>query len=222
MAAAEMSPSGEGDDGDGGTGAFATGAAAGSAGTMAAGSAAVAGLAGAGGQAGIPLASTPLAFATAVCSKIWECCNDVERAMLVAGTTEEDCSDAFQASLTLDVAEFTIAEAAGRAVYDGVMFEACLRDYGMKTCTTLRESEKIQCFDAVRPKVAEGFSCGAHFECVDSYCDGGSGAATPDGRCAARKADGYACSDPEECDSGYCDVIAGCSPAPASVGLCRG
>jgi len=215
--AAEASP-----PASGGSGAFASGAASGAAGSIAAGSAAVAGVAGAGGQPGLPLANTPLTFATAVCEKIWSCCSMEERAMLVAGMTTQDCADAFQASLTLDVAEYTLAVTAGRAVYDGVMFEACLRDYGERQCDVIRANETIQCFDAVRPLVPWGGTCGADFECMDGYCDGASGAAYPDGKCAARKQNGAMCRDHEECASGHCDVITGCADAPAPVGLCGG
>lgn len=208
--------------GSGGSGAFSSGAAAGLAGSVAAGSAAVAGVAGAGGQPGLPLANTPLTFATAVCEKIWLCCEMEERAMLVAGMTPQDCADAFQASLALDVAEYMVAVAANRAIYDGVMFEACLRDYGERGCDVIRADETIQCFDAVRPLVAWGGSCGADFECIDGYCDGGSGSAYPDGKCAARKQNDAVCRGHEECGSGHCDVIRGCADAPAPVGLCGG
>ena len=159
----------------GGNAAFSSGAASGTAGSLAAGNAPVAGTAGAGGQPGLPLANTPLSFATAVCEKIWLCCETEERALLVAGMTPQDCADAFQASLSLDVAEYTLAVAARRAIYDGVMFEACLRDYGERTCDVIRANETIQCFDAVRPLVPWGGTCGADFECMDGYCDGGTG-----------------------------------------------
>jgi hypothetical protein len=208
--------------GNGGSGAFATGASAGTAGSMTAGNAAVAGVANAGGQPGLPLSNTPLAFAMAACDRLFDCCSPGELAMLVAGSTEQDCTDAYQASLELDVAEYTAAVAARRALYDGVMFQTCLDDYGSRECQVLRESDKIQCFDAVRPQVALGFSCGAHFECIDGYCDGGSGAATPDGTCAQRKLNGAVCSEPEECESRHCDVIAGCADAPPPAGLCKG
>lgn len=142
--------------------------------------------------------------------------------MLVAGTTEQDCTDAFEASLELDVMQYTAAVAAGRAIYDGVQFQACLDDYARRDCQVLRQSAKIQCFDAVRPKVELRGSCGDHFECIDSYCDGGASSATPVGRCAQRKPNGATCSEREECESGYCDVIAGCADAPSPAGLCRG
>jgi hypothetical protein len=223
VSVSDESPPGAGAaPGTGGSGAFSTGAAAGSAGTMAAGNAAVAGVADAGGQPGLPLSNTALSFATAACDRIFDCCSPEERGMLVAGMTEQDCTDAFQASIELDVAEYSAAILANRAIYDGVMFQTCLDDYGSRDCQVLRESEKIQCFDAVRPNVMFAGSCGAHFECVEGYCDGGSGSARPDGTCAQRKPNGAVCLEPEECESGHCDVIAGCADAPPPAGLCRG
>lgn len=220
MGSAETAPDGA-PAGTGGSAAF-SGAASGTAGSLAAGSGAVAGAAGAGGEPGLPLANTPLSFATAVCEKIWLCCKETERALLVAGMTPQDCADAFQASLSLDVTEYTLAVAARRAIYDGVMFEACLRDYGERTCDVVRANETIQCFDAVRPLVPWGGTCGADFECIDGYCDGGTGSAYPNGKCAARKQNGSMCRAHEECASGHCDVIEGCADAPSAVGLCGG
>jgi hypothetical protein len=141
---------------------------------------------------------------------------------MLVGMDAADCAAAFGASLELDVVEYTISVAAGRAIYDGVVFEACLRDYGMRMCDELRVEERIRCFDAVRPLVSWGGTCGANYECVDGYCAGGSGAATPDGKCAVRKADGSACTSDPECASGHCDVVVGCAAAPPPSGLCGG
>lgn len=218
----EASPSEGSSPPIGGAGAFASGAAAGATGGVAAGNAAVGGVAGSAVQAGTPLASTPTAFATQVCDKIWSCCRPEELAMLVVGMNAADCAAAFGASLELDVVEYTTSVAAGRAIYDGVMFEACLRDYDGRLCEELRMEERIRCFDAVRPLVSWGGTCGANFECIDGYCDGGSGAARPAGKCAVRKADGSACTSDPECASRHCDVVIGCAAAPPPSGLCGG
>src|SRR5688572_4527788 len=110
---AAESPSEGGSPPIGGAGAFASGAAAGATGGVAAGNAAVGGVAGSAVQAGTPLASTPTAFANAVCDKIWSCCEEEELALLVAGMNAGDCAAAFGASLELDVVEYTVSVAAG-------------------------------------------------------------------------------------------------------------
>ncbi len=169
-----------------------------------------------GGSGGIPLQNLPLAFSTAGCEKLFECCTAEElMSQQLVGETAEECSITLAAFLSLIVAPIQSSVTAGRAEYDGVALQECLDMYTATSCADARNGTADPasgCGQFLVPKVELGGDCAQSFDCIDGWCDEASG-----NLCAPKKEDGSECVDDAECQSGYCDTVAGCGVEPAST-----
>ena len=169
------------------------------------------GSAGTAGTSGIPIGMAPVAIANAVCAKAFECCSAEQLMMLsVVGQTEDQCRAFVASFLGLYQIDIQGSIAAMRASYDGDALAGCVAEHEDRACDMLPAFEEIGCAGAVVPLIPLGEACGAHHECVDSYCDGASSASSATGTCIVKKSDGEPCADPFECEGGSCSTETGC------------
>lgn len=182
---------------------------------------------GGGAQAGAPsggveIDDAPAEVAVDLCDKIYECCTAQEiMGISGIGTSKGQCQLAVALFVQLQVSNVKPAIAAGRVVYDGTALDRCLTDYGDQSCDMLRGIESFECEGLIVPQQALGEPCGVSAECIDSYCEGGGSAQTPNGECTALKANGADCAENAECQSKLCDANGACAE-PSSSALCGG
>lgn len=175
------------------------------------GSSGAGGSSGGGGSGGIPLGMAPVAIANAVCAKAFECCSAADlMALAVIGQTEDQCRAFVATFLGIYQVDIQTSIAAMRAGYDGDALAECVAEHEERACDMLPAFAEIGCPGAVIPLIPLGEACGAHHECIDSYCEGASSASSATGTCVVKKADGEPCSDPFECEGGACSTGTGC------------
>jgi hypothetical protein len=170
----------------------------------------------------VVLDAAPMTVGEIVCEKVFACCTAAERAGSQFLGSQQGCAVSVGVLLgsLLSAPETSIQK--GRVVYDATALAGCLRAYMMQTCDQARTSGGLTAFrncKFVTPKVAVGGACQQHYECVNGWCSGVSGAT--EGTCVAKVASGQPCASglPDECVTDYCSAAKVCGPAPAA-GLC--
>jgi hypothetical protein len=171
----------------------------------------------------VVLDAAPMTVGEIVCEKVFACCTEAERAQSQLLGSQQLCAVGVGGILSslLSAPETSIQK--GRVVYDATALADCLRAYMRQTCDQARTSGGLTAFRSckfVTPKVAVGGACQQHYECVNGWCSGVSGAT--EGTCAAKVASGQPCASglPDECVTDFCNPATKvCGPAPAA-GLC--
>lgn len=120
-------------------------------------------------------------YASALCAKLFECCDALELDEMGLGTaTEDECRTQY-AQLFSQLLEPVLLDSidAGRVVYDAAAGGACIGAINALSCPELSEVMSNDgpfeaCTDPFDPQVANDGQCANDFDCTSTYCSGDS------------------------------------------------
>jgi len=165
----------------------------------------------------------PARAATAICGKVYECCQPAEVPSGHSFAPDlATCQTNFRTSLEGTVKGLKAEEARGRLTYHGDRLAECLERWKSATCGSLKSdttSAFPPCDAYVEPRVAIGLSCRMNESCIGGQCSGQSEEA--DGLCVAFVAESQSC-DTAPCGRGlYCDGAKVCRALKGEGAACN-
>ena len=169
----------------------------------------------------VPLSMAASAYARVFCEKVYTCCNEPDRkVVLTAGADEIACRTNVAAAVSTRVLLFTDSVAQKRAVWNEQEAGECFALYHSLACIDARTPPPV-CKAFLVPMVAQGAACAQHYECIDGYCEG----AVTDkkaGGCVSRKDMRAPCRVDAECKSGNCSALHECIQPALGALACGG
>lgn len=182
------------------------------------------------GDAGVPLAEAPSAFASAYCERVFACCEPVELdALFPDGAVGDRATcEVFVARVFGNefIDDTRRSQAGGRATYDPAAMAACLEHLRADRCTHLAQPLRRMTFPAecapVRlPRVAVAGECDHDFQCETGACASAGDDAS--GQCTEVPALGAPCPTGDCGPAAFCDRSGPaeiCAPINPDGGAC--
>jgi hypothetical protein len=174
----------------------------------------VAAACGGGSSDPVPLEQLGRRTGEVMCGKMAECCTAAEFMDEVGVANESACNalfggfiDGFLTPVLVDSVE------AGRLVYHGDRFAACLEAMAEMSCAELHGGMADDlgfagCDDPFEGQVADGEACANDVDCVSDHCSGDSVDLDGNpmlGTCGREPGAGDPCDDGECADDAWCD-----------------
>ncbi len=119
-------------------------------------------------------------FATALCAKMFECCDTIELQQQFGGGTEDDCRDQYAQTFSMLLEPVLLDSIdSDRVTYDADIAGDCIAAYRDLSCAEFAAVRFADgpfegCSSPFDPQVANDAACGNDYDCTSGYCSGDS------------------------------------------------